>query len=405
LRVIICLCLYLSLFELHAQETLRVDTFLNPVRLIEETLLDGETDLGIEKVQYTGPPECLGRFSNKLARDFPKAGIILSTGNVFDAVGPNRKSNTSTNTHGKSDWELARMANNISMDASVLSFQFEPHSDSIRFNFVFASEEYPEYVFRGVNDVFAFFLIDLETKQKRNLALVPNTNSVVSIDNINFKNNSKYYIENKYWYSRRVDYWQQNKREAEISYLIEFDGFTKSLEAHAAVVAGRRYELRIAISDIGDALYDSAVFLEAGSFTDKKRPSKQEKENMSSIFEGNEVVQEGDTSLVYLSIQFEFDSYDIPNSSVDDIEKLKNFLESNADKKLEIVGHTDDRGSADYNLILSEKRAQSVLNSLTKLGVSATRLSAKGDGSSKPYTEEKTEEGRSLNRRVEFRIY
>jgi outer membrane protein OmpA-like peptidoglycan-associated protein len=71
---------------------------------------------------------------------------------------------------------------------------------------------------------------------------------------------------------------------------------------------------------------------------------------------------------------------------------------------LEVQGHTDDQGSADDNLVLSEARATAVVSFLTAAGVPAERLTARGMGESKPLQNETTEEARALNRRVEFHI-
>ncbi len=407
LRLKLLLILLFGTELLCSQEVLRVDTSMSPEELIRTVLMDENASIEIENVSYNGDRASIGSFHNGIAKHFPKSGILISTGDVYSSIGPNQRSNTGEDLHGKSDFELAKMANNMSFDASALEFEFVPSSDSIHFRFVFASEEYPEYVFRGVNDVFAFFLIDLETREKTNLAKVPGTDKVVSIDNINFSRNKEFYQSNQYWQSRDWQYWNEHKDLAASAYLIEFDGYTKSLEAKAGVVAGKKYRLRIAISDIGDAFYDSAVFLEAGSFTDQgiDRPNQQTDDKLNEAFEGYEILNKGDTTQLYLPIQFGFDSYEVEAESILEIQKLKQYLDDKPSKKLNIIGHTDDQGSADYNRKLSQLRAESVLKELVKLGISELRLSAFGDGFDKPYTKETTEEARALNRRVEFKIY
>lgn len=406
MKIRLLVAFFFQCWGLFAQESLRIDTFLSPEQLVHEVLLAGNTRLGVQDIHYTGNTLSIGRFSNALSDVFPASGVLLSTGNVFDAEGPNKKGNTSTDMRGETDFHLARMANNMSFDASSLSFSFRPNSDSIRFNFIFASEEYPEYVFRGVNDVFAFFLTDIESGKTQNLALVPNTGEVVSIDNINARRNPRYYVENPYWSSQNWQYWQAHKEQAAISYLIEFDGFTKLLEAHAAVIPGKNYRLKIAISDIGDGLYDSAVFLEAGSFTDQKR---QEEDlaftALKDVFSEYETAQRGDTAVLFLPILFSFDSYEIAAASMQDIEHLHAYLEKEQSKKIIVLGHTDDRGSASYNKLLSEQRAHSIREALIHMGVTEGRISARGEGSEKPYSTDNTDAARALNRRVEVLVY
>ena len=381
-----------------------VDTGISPTDLVTEVLFESNSQMKPRNIRYEGSPFAIGQFRNSLSKTFPKSGIIMTTGDAYRAIGPNQKNNTSLDFHGKADMELARMAQNMSFDASALEFEFTPTRDSIRFNFVFASEEYPEYVFRGVNDVFAFFLIDLEDGSKRNLALVPNTDLVVSIDNINDRRNKEFYVANQYWFSRDWKYWQQHKKAAAMSYLIEFDGFTTLLEAHAEVKPGRNYKLRIAISDIGDGVYDSAVFLEAGSFTDQDPKDKVENE-YAQLFTEAEIKVDGDSTSLYLPIQFEFDSYTIEEASDSEIQKMANFLKLNPTKKLIVIGHTDDRGSAEYNKRLSAQRAIAVRSRLNEMGIEFDRIKARGDGSENPFSLGSTEEDRALNRRVEFRIY
>jgi outer membrane protein OmpA-like peptidoglycan-associated protein len=77
-------------------------------------------------------------------------------------------------------------------------------------------------------------------------------------------------------------------------------------------------------------------------------------------------------------------------------------LQQNPDIKVSVEGHTDNVGSATSNQTLSEKRAQSVVAWLTSHGIDASRLSAKGWGSSKPVEDNTTEDGRAKNRGVEL---
>ncbi len=79
-------------------------------------------------------------------------------------------------------------------------------------------------------------------------------------------------------------------------------------------------------------------------------------------------------------------------------------MKQNPDMKLELSGHTDGKGSVDYNQKLSEQRAKAVYDYLVKAGVSKTNLTWKGYGKSEPIATNDTAEGRQLNRRVELRI-
>jgi len=77
-------------------------------------------------------------------------------------------------------------------------------------------------------------------------------------------------------------------------------------------------------------------------------------------------------------------------------------LQQNADLKLRVEGHTDSQGNGAANQALSEKRAQAVVAWLTGKGISASRLTAKGFGATKPVADNSTDDGRAKNRRVEL---
>ena len=78
--------------------------------------------------------------------------------------------------------------------------------------------------------------------------------------------------------------------------------------------------------------------------------------------------------------------------------------QDNKQVKIEIIGHTDNQGSKAYNLDLSHRRANALMNALIRKGISADRLTAKGMGSEAPIATNDTEEGRAQNRRVEIII-
>jgi len=104
------------------------------------------------------------------------------------------------------------------------------------------------------------------------------------------------------------------------------------------------------------------------------------------------------------NIFFEFDKSDLKSESFSEIDRLLKILNDNPALKIEISGHSDDKGSDDYNKNLSQSRVNSVLTYLTGKGVAGTRLIAKGYGESKPIAANDTDENRAKNRRVEFVI-
>jgi outer membrane protein OmpA-like peptidoglycan-associated protein len=104
------------------------------------------------------------------------------------------------------------------------------------------------------------------------------------------------------------------------------------------------------------------------------------------------------------NIFFDVDKYALKEKSAAELQKIVRFLNGNPAIRVEIGGHTDNSGSDVYNRQLSEKRAMSVYDYLTAAGIDKKRLLLKGYGPDVPVASNDTEEGRQLNRRIEFRI-
>lgn len=104
------------------------------------------------------------------------------------------------------------------------------------------------------------------------------------------------------------------------------------------------------------------------------------------------------------NIFFEFNESKLKQESFEELNLLVRILESNPGISIELGGHTDSKGSDEYNLKLSTDRAASVRTYLSEQGIPAERLVSKGYGESKPVATNDTEEGQALNRRVEFTI-
>jgi peptidoglycan-associated lipoprotein len=106
--------------------------------------------------------------------------------------------------------------------------------------------------------------------------------------------------------------------------------------------------------------------------------------------------------LVGLRIQFAFDDYSLSTKAKENLEKLAAWMSRNADGKIQIEGHTCDIGTAEYNLALGERRANSAKKYLEGLGVSSGRLATISYGEERPLVPNKDEGERSKNRRDEF---
>jgi outer membrane protein OmpA-like peptidoglycan-associated protein len=104
------------------------------------------------------------------------------------------------------------------------------------------------------------------------------------------------------------------------------------------------------------------------------------------------------------NIYFDFDKTTLKKESFTELNKVADFLKQNATVEIEIAGHTDSKGSDDYNANLSQGRSQSVVDYLVSQGIESFRLTAHGYGESKPIDTNDTEPGRANNRRVEFTV-
>lgn len=131
------------------------------------------------------------------------------------------------------------------------------------------------------------------------------------------------------------------------------------------------------------------------------RPMEQRITTISSAELGSTIAAQGRVA-VY-GIYFDFDKADIKPESDPQLAEMAKFLKSAPDTKAFIVGHTDNKGKLEYNLTLSQRRAEAVAKALTaRLGADPKRIAARGLGSLAPVASNRTEDGQAKNRRVEI---
>ena len=147
-------------------------------------------------------------------------------------------------------------------------------------------------------------------------------------------------------------------------------------------------------AEAGDYLFYSKHF---EMLDDQKKSNPQQLDIfLDKIEKGKEIVLR--------NVFFDIDSWDILSKSEIELTRLYDLLAAYPKLKIEIAGHTDNTGTEDYNLNLSNNRAKAVCDYLISKGIEAKRLSFKGYGASHPIAANETEEGRSLNRRTEFKV-
>jgi gliding motility-associated-like protein len=239
-----------------------------PEELIIDHFIKGSCQ-NVTNIQSIGNELGIGYFSNGEDILGFSNGIIISTGNIKDAVGPNNDiSTTSSFNNVIGDVDLDVFSTSVVLDATGIEFDFIPFSNQVTFKYVFASEEYCEFVGSIFNDNFGFFvsgpgLNGAFFNNAINVATLPNSGDFVSINTVNHMSNTSFYIKNEL----EADATQCGIPFA-ANYLneIEFDGFTTPLKATIDVIPCETYHIRLVVGDVGDDKLDSAVFLEAKSF-------------------------------------------------------------------------------------------------------------------------------------------
>lgn len=109
-----------------------------------------------------------------------------------------------------------------------------------------------------------------------------------------------------------------------------------------------------------------------------------------------------DGRIILYDILFDHDKDSLQQSSDKQLQHIVTLMLENPELKMEVQGHTDSQGSDEYNLDLSQRRAETVVAYLNLFGIAGDRLSAKGYGESRPVDTNENEEGRAKNRRVEL---
>jgi len=258
-KVLISILLIVSLLDVRAQLVVSTGA-LTPTQYVQDVLVG--SGVAISNVTFSGNSNQIGEFDASATN--PNIGltngVIMATGDVNVALGPNNTGSDQLGGGnfgaGDPDLDVLEGTGVGTNDAAILEFDFIPTGDTVKFNFVFASEEYPEFV-NSINDVFGFFLsgpgvAGTFTGGAANIALVPGTTTPISINTVNSGSNPSYYVDNTINTNNET---------------IEFDGHTVVMTAISQVQCGELYHIKIAIADASDTAYDSAVFLEAGSFS------------------------------------------------------------------------------------------------------------------------------------------
>jgi gliding motility-associated-like protein len=245
-----------------------VATGMTPQQYVENVLIG--SGVTVSNFSFTGQSGQIGSFNGTSSNIGFGGGIVLSSG-LVNTIPGNAATNPDNELGGAGDASLLAVAQSVTSnpnassitstnDAAILEFDFVPTSNSVTFNFVFASDEYTGWINTVYNDAFGFFLSGPGITGPYaspsgfpngavNLALVPGTNVPITISTIHPGLNAQYYVSNTGGTTHT------------------FNGFTVPIPVEFAVQCGQTYHFKFAVSDCQDQFLNTAVFLEANSFT------------------------------------------------------------------------------------------------------------------------------------------
>jgi hypothetical protein len=236
-----------------------------PTALVKEVLIG--PGILVDNVHFAGMIAALGEFSNPTVAPLFSSGIILSTGNATDMVGPNDNPRTSTVNGTPGDKNLYTLAGGRTFDGAKLAFDFKADKDSVTLNFIFASEEYHDYVGSSFNDAFAVVVSGPGFGTGKNLAVLPGTTTPITVNSINPNQNRQYFVDNNpYTLVGRINETARANLNQDVLANFEFDGMTKTFSVGFRVTPKQVYHFEIVVSDAGDGNVDSAVLLDGKSF-------------------------------------------------------------------------------------------------------------------------------------------
>ena len=273
---ILSFLIMLSFFQLNAQIIIdNTAPYDDPTWLVDNVLLGG--GITTSNHAYQGDSSQIGWFDAVNTNLGINSGIVMATGDIY-ALDPVLGGGFPFLTNLIIDPDLLAVANSVPgmigqtfsvssiNDVAVLEFDFIPTSDSLRFRYVFGSQEYFGFENSAYNDVFGFFLSGpgivgpwtaplIHPNGSVNLAVVPNTAPPlpITISSINSVTpiNQQYFVPNQ---------------GTGLDTIADADGFTTVLTARALVQCGETYHIRLAIADGSDGGLSSYVWLEGGSF-------------------------------------------------------------------------------------------------------------------------------------------
>jgi len=251
-----------------------IDDQKTPQQLIENILVNSSC-VSVTNTSGKGDSFSPGQNSyayfNAASTSFPfSEGVVLTTSKSKNAIGPYISDIGDGNVNWLGDPDLDQVLGINSLNSTLLEFDFVPLTNFLSFNYVFASNEYQFFYPCVYSDGFAFLIKEAGTSDPyKNLAVIPNTNTPVSSTNIHTKIEPSIALNgDKYDGCEAINESYFNGLN-NLSSPVNYAGQTIEMNAQTNVIAGKKYHIKLVIADDRNRYYDSAVFLEAGSFSSK----------------------------------------------------------------------------------------------------------------------------------------
>jgi gliding motility-associated-like protein len=236
---------------MQAEAQLNIDTTATLTELIQEIV--GPSVI-VNTLNSDCPPSALATFTNGSSTDLGmNSGILLTTGAAIEVNGPSSalltQNHTGTSSHDLMSLlaVIAGVAEPDMYDGCHVEFDFTPYCDTFRLQYIFGSEEYPDYVNSGFNDAAGIFITGPNpaggTYSNMNMAVLPGTSTPATINTINSSTNAQYFIDNS------------------AGSTIAYNGFTTPIISALPVVPCSTYHCIAGIGDAIDRNYDSGLFI------------------------------------------------------------------------------------------------------------------------------------------------
>lgn len=257
----VVILIFLTCFSQQVFAQLTVSSAPTTNQLVQNILLG--PGVSASNITFTGTSTARGSFNCAGPCNVGIGnGVLITSGAVTNAVGPNNATGSGFDNSSPSDVDLNGLhpTGTNAQDAAVIEFDFTVATDSVRFRYVWASEEYHDYVNTTCNDFFGFFINGPGIAGKKNIALIPGTTTPISINNVN--NGSAPGMTSPSGPCTNCAYFRDNTGGTSVQY----DGMTTVLTASTQVCPCETYHIKLAVQDFCDGAFDSGVFLEGNSF-------------------------------------------------------------------------------------------------------------------------------------------